>query len=114
MSAGQTALWRHVLLWSAMSIVLATVVTFSAPAPLSAHAIGTGDLYAGDPIVNEHDLTSSDPVLRNNACGVASATMMLDYHLLQSDPLHKPLSMASVQTFVPVSHTGTTGPDMQN
>lgn len=99
-------------LWA---LVMSLGVTVVATALVSAHihAAGVGDLYGGNPAVNEHDLTTTDVYRKNNACGAAAATMILDYYLPQSGPAHEAISLDVVAKYVKVTDVGTTGVDLQ-
>jgi hypothetical protein len=59
----------------------------------SAVAAASGDLLSAIPVVNEN-------ALNNAACGVAAATMVLDYYLPQSGSIHKALDIKAVSQFV--------------
>ena len=57
------------------------------------HTADTGDLLNGIPVVDERTLNSA-------ACGIAAATMVLDYYLPQSGPIHQAIDIAAVSKYV--------------
>src|SRR5258708_30789110 len=71
----------------------------------SVHADG-GDLLQNIPPVNENSID-------NAACGVAAATMILDYYLPQSGSVHTPPDIHTVAKYVKEDSQGTTGSDLQ-
>lgn len=100
------------VLWALIASVALAVVS-AALVSAQIHAAGVGDLYDGNPAVNEHDLTTTDVYRKNNACGAAAATMILDYYLPQSGPAHEAVSLDAVAKYVKVSDVGTTGLELQ-
>jgi|GEM_PF-3443807 len=81
-------------------------------------AASTGDLLQNIPVVDEN-------VLNNAACGVAAATMILDYYMSQPDPnIQAAVDISAVAQYVPVDYAfdkknrtdepvGTTFPELQ-
>lgn len=57
------------------------------------HASTTGDLMSDVPVVDEN-------TLNNAACGIASATMILDYYLPQSGPIHQAIDISAVAQYI--------------
>lgn len=114
MAAGYGRLARsRALLW-AITVSMSMAAIFAIMGGAHIHAAGVGDLYQGNPAVNEHDLSTSDVYRNNNACGAAAATMILDYYLPRSGPTHKNVSLDAVAKHVTVTDVGTTGLDLQN
>src|SRR5579859_2936983 len=58
-----------------------------------AHAASSSDLLRNVPVVDEK-------VLNNAACGVAAATMVLDYYIPQSGSVHESLDITAVSQYV--------------
>jgi len=103
--AGRRVLHRCRVAFSALLVAL--LLSLSSALASAGHAAspGSGDLMAQVPPIDEHDLKASDIRLSNNACGVAAATMVLDYYLPQNDPaIHAAISLDAV------AKTSDTGP----
>jgi hypothetical protein len=83
--------------WSGYCALLAFVVlsplVLGGAISRPARAVGSGDLLSNVPVVDEN-------TLNNAACGVAAATMVLDYYLPQSGPIHQAIDITSVSQYV--------------
>lgn len=95
----RTALAPHNRRIGLPTLLLLLLLSLSTVQGMPGHAdgTGTGDLMAQIPSIGEHDLKSGDIYQRNNSCGVAAATMILDYYLPQTDPnVHAAISLDAV------------------
>jgi hypothetical protein len=70
------------------------------------HAAGTNDLMSSVPIVDEN-------TLNNAACGIAAATMILDYYLPQSGPIRQAVDIKAVAQYVGENSLGTNTVQLQ-
>lgn len=114
MAPGYRRLARsRAFLW-ALTVSMSLVALFATVSVTRIHAAGVGDIYQGNQAVNEHDLSTTDVYRKNNACGAAAATMILDYYLPQSGSAHEGVSLDAVAKYVTVTDVGTTGLDLQN
>jgi len=73
--------------------ILALLAWPVASLPPPAAAAGSGDLLSAIPVVDEN-------ALNNAACGVAAATMVLDYYLPQSGPVQKAFDVKALAQYV--------------
>lgn len=78
-----------------LALVLVPVLTL----PAHVRDTGSGDLLSALPVVNESDI-SGDFTRKTNACGVAAATLILDYYLPQSGSTRATLSLDAVSKYV--------------
>jgi hypothetical protein len=80
--------------YAVLALLLLLIALFLSTAPLrTAYAAGVSDLLSNIPAVKE---TTID----RGACGIAAATMVLDYYLLQHDPTAQPINIATVAQYV--------------
>jgi len=68
------------------------------PISRPAYAAGSGDLLKDVPVVDEN-------TLNNAACGVAAATMVLDYYLPQSGPIREAIDISAIVRYVKVDYS---------
>jgi hypothetical protein len=80
--------------------------------PVRPHLTGTGDLMGAIPTVDEHSIHRS-AVLQDNACGIAAATMLLDYYSLLQHPQQVPPTIDAVGTYIPETGEGSSPKSVQ-
>lgn len=90
---------RRLRLLQVLGLVVVLVLVMFLLPHAQAHHLATGDLMNAVPSVNEHDISGSD-LVKSNACGGAAATLMLDYYLPLSGPIHAAISIDAVAQFV--------------
>jgi Peptidase_C39 like family len=78
-------------------VALAFLLLLLAGTLPAARAASRDDLLGNIPVVDEN-------TINNAACGIAAATMILDYYLPQSGPIQKALDITAVAHYVPENY----------